>query len=91
VIAGYTVAYAMLLVTGARLGGRLGHRRVFLAGLALFCLASLACGLATSAGMLIGRRLVQGASVPGPDRLTGRCGARAGQQACCEPSALVRT
>jgi MFS family permease len=61
VIAGYTVAYAMLLVTGARLGGRLGHRRVFLAGLTLFCLASLACGLATSTGMLIGCRLVQGA------------------------------
>jgi MFS family permease len=61
VIAGYTAAYAMLLVAGARLGGRLGHRRVFLAGLALFSLASLACGLAVSTGLLIFFRLVQGA------------------------------
>lgn len=61
VIAGYTIAYAMLLITGARLGGREGARRVFLAGLALFTGASLACGLATSSGMLIGCRFVQGA------------------------------
>jgi MFS family permease len=60
VIAGYTIAYAVLLVTGARVGDLLGHRRLFLAGLALFTLASLGCGLATSTGMLVALRLVQG-------------------------------
>nr|BFE78875.1 hypothetical protein GCM10020093_014760 [Planobispora longispora] len=61
IISGYTVAYAMLLVTGARLGGRYGGRRLFLSGLALFTAASLACGLAVSAGQLIAFRLLQGA------------------------------
>src|SRR2546423_2595566 len=61
VVAGYTISYAVLLITGARLGDRLGHRRVYLLGLALFTVASLACGLATSTGELIAFRLVQGA------------------------------
>jgi MFS family permease len=61
VVAGYTITYAVLLVTGARLGDILGHRRMFLAGLVVFTLASLGCGLATSAGLLIGLRFVQGA------------------------------
>ncbi|HKS98078.1 MAG TPA: MFS transporter [Rugosimonospora sp.] len=61
VVAGYTIAYAMLLITGARLGDRLGHRRIFLTGLAVFTTASLACGLAGSTRLLIGFRLVQGA------------------------------
>jgi MFS family permease len=60
VIAGYTIAYAVLLVTGARLGDLLGHRHMFLAGLALFTLASLGCGLAPSTGLLIALRFVQG-------------------------------
>ncbi|MYS08910.1 MFS transporter [Streptomyces sp. SID6041] len=61
VVAGYTVAYAVLLITGARLGALLGHRRMYLAGLALFTAASLACGLAADTGQLIAFRLVQGA------------------------------
>ncbi|MGW4699774.1 MFS transporter [Streptomyces sp. NPDC004285] len=61
VIAGYTISYAVLLITGARLGDLLGHRRAYLAGLALFTAASLACGLAADAGQLIAFRLVQGA------------------------------
>src|SRR5947207_1776361 len=46
VVAGYIITYAVLLVTGARLGDIAGHRRVFLGGLVLFTLASLGCGLA---------------------------------------------
>ncbi|MEU5216016.1 MFS transporter [Streptomyces sp. NPDC020807] len=61
VVAGYTVTYAVLLITGARLGGLLGHRRTYLLGLALFTAASLACGLAAGTGQLIAFRLVQGA------------------------------
>ncbi|OUC96442.1 MFS transporter [Streptosporangium minutum] len=61
IISGYTIAYAMLLITGARLGGRYGGRRLFLYGLAGFTAASLACGLAVSAGQLVAFRLLQGA------------------------------
>lgn len=61
IVAGYTIAYAMLLITGARLGGRHGPGRTFLLGLALFTAASLACGLAWSSGALIAFRLLQGA------------------------------
>ena len=61
IVAGYTIAYAVLLVTGARLGDIIGHRRMFLAGLVAFTLASLGCGLATSAGFLVGLRFLQGA------------------------------
>ncbi|MEV4253989.1 MFS transporter [Spirillospora sp. NPDC049652] len=60
VVAGYIIAYAVLLITGARLGDLLGHRRVFLGGLALFTLASLACGLAPATGFLIVVRFLQG-------------------------------
>lgn len=62
VVAGYTISYAVLLVTGARLGDILGHRRMFLAGLAGFTAASLGCGLAGTAGLLIALRIAQGAA-----------------------------
>ena len=61
VVAGYTITYAVLLITGARLGDLLGHRRMYLGGLALFTAASLACGLAAGTGQLVAFRLVQGA------------------------------
>ncbi|WP_028925235.1 DHA2 family efflux MFS transporter permease subunit [Pseudonocardia acaciae] len=60
VLAGYQVAYAITLVTGGRLGDRYGRRRVFAVGLAVFTVASAACGLAPGAASLIGARLVQG-------------------------------
>ncbi len=60
IVAGYTIAYAVLLVTGARLGDILGHRRVYLAGVALFTLASLGCGLAPTTGVLVALRFIQG-------------------------------
>src|SRR5579859_2592418 len=61
VVAGYTVSYAMMLITGARMGDLYGRRRMFLAGVAVFTLASLACGLAPGIGILIAARFVQGA------------------------------
>ncbi len=60
VIAGYVITYAVLLVTGARLGDIVGHRTMFLFGVALFTLASLGCGLAGSTGLLVALRFVQG-------------------------------
>ncbi|GAA2055210.1 MFS transporter [Catenulispora yoronensis] len=60
VAAGYIIAYAVLLVTGARLGRILGHERLFKAGLAGFTVASLACGVAQNTGQLITFRVVQG-------------------------------
>jgi MFS family permease len=60
VIGGYGFTYAAGLVTGGRLGDLFGRRRVFLAGMAGFALASLWCGLSGSAGLLVAARLVQG-------------------------------
>jgi MFS family permease len=62
VVAMYTVAFAALVVTGARLGDVLGHRRVFLLGLAGFTLSSAAGGLAPSPEALIASRAIQGAA-----------------------------
>jgi EmrB/QacA subfamily drug resistance transporter len=60
VVNGYLLTFGGFLLLGGRLGDLLGHRRLFLGGIALFTLASMACGLASSQGMLIGARLVQG-------------------------------
>ncbi|MDP4504954.1 MFS transporter [Nonomuraea turcica] len=62
VIAGYGVAYAALLVLGGRLGDRYGRHRIFLGALVGFITASLACGIAPSVEVLIGARIVQGAT-----------------------------
>jgi MFS family permease len=61
IVAGYTISYAVLLITGARIGDLWGHRRALLTGLAVFTAASLACGLAQSTGELTAFRFVQGA------------------------------
>lgn len=61
VVGGYTIAYAMLLITGARLGDRFGRRRMYLAGVIIFTAASLACALAPDSQILIAFRFVQGA------------------------------
>jgi EmrB/QacA subfamily drug resistance transporter len=60
VVNGYILVFAVLLITGGRLGDMFGPRRLFLAGLALFTLASAACGLAQDAGQLVLFRVVQG-------------------------------
>jgi MFS family permease len=62
VVAGYGVAYAVLLVLGGRLGDLFGRRRLFLAGMAAFGLTSLACGLAPGAWSLVAARVTQGAA-----------------------------
>jgi EmrB/QacA subfamily drug resistance transporter len=60
VVNGYLIAFGGLLLLAGRLGDLIGRRRVFLAGLAVFTLASLLCGAAQSQEMLIGARFVQG-------------------------------
>ncbi|MGN6259773.1 MAG: MFS transporter [Ralstonia sp.] len=60
VMVGYSAAYAVFLLNGARLGDLFGRKRMFLAGMALFTLASALCGLATTPWMLIAMRVGQG-------------------------------
>jgi len=60
VVNAYTLTFAGLLMLGGRSADLLGRRRVFLAGTAMFAVSSLACALASSRGLLIGARGVQG-------------------------------
>jgi EmrB/QacA subfamily drug resistance transporter len=60
VVNAYLLTFGGFLLLGGRLGDLFGHRRLFVAGIALFTLASLACGVSTSQGMLIAARAVQG-------------------------------
>src|SRR3984957_5180076 len=60
-LAAYTLAYAVVLITGGRLGDAYGRRRLFLIGVAGFTVMSALCGAAQSPGMLIASRAVQGA------------------------------
>jgi EmrB/QacA subfamily drug resistance transporter len=60
VVNAYLITFGGFLLLGGRLGDLFGHRRLFLAGISLFTLASLACGLASSQGLLVAARAVQG-------------------------------
>jgi EmrB/QacA subfamily drug resistance transporter len=60
VVNAYMLTFGGFLLLGGRLGDLYGHRKLFLAGIALFTLASLACGLAPSQAVLVGARAVQG-------------------------------
>jgi EmrB/QacA subfamily drug resistance transporter len=60
-LAGYTLAYALVLITGGRLGDTFGRKRLFLIGVTGFTVMSALCGAAQSPGMLIASRVVQGA------------------------------
>lgn len=60
VLAGYSLAFACVLITGGRLGDLFGRRRLFLFGMALFTVASAACGAAPNGATLVAFRVVQG-------------------------------
>jgi EmrB/QacA subfamily drug resistance transporter len=60
VVSGYTIAYAVLLITGARLGDLYGRRRLYQLGLLGFTASSLVCGLAPDTIVLVAARFVQG-------------------------------
>src|SRR6266550_9224166 len=60
VVNAYLIAFGCLLLLAGRFGDILGRKRVFLAGLAVFILASLVCGVAQSQGVLVAARFVQG-------------------------------
>jgi len=60
VVNAYLLTFGGFLLLGGRLGDLYGHRRLFIGGITLFTLASLACGLAGSQGVLVGARAVQG-------------------------------
>jgi EmrB/QacA subfamily drug resistance transporter len=60
VVNAYLLTYGGFLLLGGRLGDLFGHRRLFLVGIALFTVASLACGLSTTQWMLVSARTIQG-------------------------------
>src|ERR671939_581465 len=72
VVNAYALTFGVLLLTGGKLADVLGRRRIFIAGLVVFTAASLVCGLAGSAGVLIGARTVQavGAAMMNPATLS---------------------
>ncbi|HEX9373195.1 MAG TPA: MFS transporter [Roseiflexaceae bacterium] len=60
IVNAYLLMLAALILVGGSLGDRLGRKKVFMAGIGLFMLASLACGLAPTVELLIGARVIQG-------------------------------
>lgn len=82
----YTLAFASLLLSGGTLGDRWGARRVYLAGLCTFTLASLACGLAANLAWLILARVLQGVGAA----MLVPCALKLINQACPEPEQRAR-
>ncbi|MEP6867126.1 MAG: MFS transporter [Novosphingobium sp.] len=62
IIAGYSLAFALLLMAGGRMGDSFGYRRMFIWGVAGFTLSSVLCGMAQSGSQLVLARLLQGAT-----------------------------
>ncbi len=60
VVSAYTIAFAAFILTAGALGDRIGAKRVFMAGFAIFTAASLACAVSPNAMVLIGARMIQG-------------------------------
>lgn len=60
IVTAYALVFAALMITGGKLADLFGRRRIFVVGLAIFTLSSLACGFAPSSGFLIGARAFQG-------------------------------
>ncbi len=60
IVSGYMLAYGLVLVPAGRVGDRIGHKRLFIAGMALFTLASVACGVSRTPVEIIVARVVQG-------------------------------
>src|SRR4051795_4873184 len=79
IVTAYALTFAALLITGGKLGDLYGRKKMFIAGLGGFTLASLACGLAPNAGFLIGARAVEGGGAalqtPASPRVRSRGGA----------------
>jgi len=60
IVSGYALAYGLALVPGGRAGDRFGHKRLFLIGLTIFTLASVACGISQTQSEIVAARIVQG-------------------------------
>jgi len=72
IVSTYTIAFASFILTAGALGDRLGGKRIFIAGFAIFTIASLACALASTLAILIAARAMQGigAAILVPNSLT---------------------
>ena len=82
----YTLAFASLLLTGGTLGDRWGARNVYLAGLMVFTLASMICGIAPDLPSLIAARVLQGVGAA----MLVPCSLKLINQACPEPEQRAR-
>jgi EmrB/QacA subfamily drug resistance transporter len=60
IVSGYALSYGLALVPGGRAGDRFGHKYLFLIGLTIFTLASVACGVSQTQGQIVAARIVQG-------------------------------